>query len=52
MYYVEEMTLKEIGVVLGLAESRISQIRTAAIQQLRSRLPEEGAESAERRLIA
>lgn len=35
MYYVEEMTLKEIGEVLGVVESRVSQIRTAAIQQLR-----------------
>jgi RNA polymerase sigma factor for flagellar operon FliA len=54
MYYVEEMTLKEIGTVLGLAESRISQIRAEAIQQLRSRFmgEEAEAESAEGRLIA
>lgn len=54
MYYVEEMTLREIGVVLGLAESRISQIHTAAIRQLRCRFMGEAAEaeSAERRLIA
>ena len=54
MYYVEEMTLKEIGVVLGLAESRISQIRAEAIRQLRNRFTGEGAEaeSAEPRLIA
>jgi RNA polymerase sigma factor for flagellar operon FliA len=38
MYYVEEMTLKEIGLVLGLVESRVSQIRTAVIEGLRARM--------------
>lgn len=38
MYYVEEMTLKEIGLVLGLAESRVSQIRTGVIEGLRARM--------------
>lgn len=38
MYYVEEMTLKEIGLVLRLVESRVSQIRTAVLQVLRARL--------------
>ncbi|HTU49241.1 MAG TPA: FliA/WhiG family RNA polymerase sigma factor [Acidobacteriaceae bacterium] len=38
MYYVEEMTLKEIGLVLGLVESRVSQIRTAVLEVLRARL--------------
>jgi RNA polymerase sigma factor for flagellar operon FliA len=38
LYYVEEMTLKEIGVVLGLVESRVSQIRAAAVRTLRTRL--------------
>lgn len=38
LYYVEEMTLKEIGVVLGLVESRVSQIRAAAVIALRGRL--------------
>jgi RNA polymerase sigma factor for flagellar operon FliA len=38
MYYVEEMTLKEIGLVLGLVESRVSQIRTAVLEVLRMRL--------------
>lgn len=35
MYYVQEMTLKEIGVVLGVGEARVSQIHSAAIQELR-----------------
>jgi RNA polymerase sigma factor FliA len=38
MYYVEEMTLREIGLVLGLVESRVSQIRTAVLELLRARL--------------
>lgn len=38
LYYVEEMTLKQIGTMLGLAESRISQIRAAAVLDLRSRM--------------
>ncbi len=37
LYYVEEMTLKEIGIVLGLVESRVSQIRASAIAALRAR---------------
>lgn len=38
LYYIEEMTLKEIGVVLGLVESRVSQIRAAAVANLRMRM--------------
>lgn len=38
LYYVEEMTLKEIGTVLGLVESRVSQIRASAILTLRTRM--------------
>jgi RNA polymerase sigma factor FliA len=35
LYYYEELTLKEIGAVLEVSESRISQIHSAAIQKLR-----------------
>jgi RNA polymerase sigma factor for flagellar operon FliA len=38
LYYVEEMTMREIGLVLGLVESRVSQIRTAVIEVLRARM--------------
>ncbi len=38
LYYYEELTLKEIGQVLQLSESRISQIHTKTILSLRSRL--------------
>jgi len=38
LYYLEELTMKEVGVILDIGESRVSQIHTAAILQLRSRL--------------
>jgi len=41
LYYYEELTLKEIGQVLGITESRVSQIHTKAVATLRARLREE-----------
>lgn len=38
LYYYEELTLKEIGKVLDVTESRISQIHTKAILKLRAKL--------------
>jgi len=38
LYYLEELTMKEVGTVLGVGESRISQIHSAAIVRLRGRL--------------
>jgi RNA polymerase sigma factor for flagellar operon FliA len=38
LYYYEGMTLAEIGRVLGVTESRISQMHTAAMHRLRARL--------------
>ncbi|MBM3251123.1 MAG: FliA/WhiG family RNA polymerase sigma factor [Candidatus Nealsonbacteria bacterium] len=38
LYYFEQLTLKEIGEVLGYTESRICQIHTKAILKLRSKL--------------
>lgn len=35
MYYIECMTLKEIGKIQGLGESRISQIMSGAVRKLR-----------------
>ncbi len=38
MYYYNEMTMKEIGKVLSLTESRVSQIHTKAVMRLRGKL--------------
>jgi RNA polymerase sigma factor FliA len=38
LYYYEELTLKEIGQVMNVSESRISQIHTAAVLKLRAKL--------------
>ena len=38
LYYVEEMNLKEIGAVLEVSESRVSQMLSATIKQLRKHL--------------
>lgn len=40
LYYHEELTLKEVGAVLGVGESRVSQIHSATIIRLRARLRE------------
>jgi RNA polymerase sigma factor for flagellar operon FliA len=45
LYYYENLTLREIGEVLGVTESRISQLHTKAVLRLRSRLTEEDAEA-------
>lgn len=52
LYYVEEMTLKQIGALLGLAESRISQIRAAAVVELRARLQHSTKIPARNRAVA
>lgn len=38
LYYYENLTLNEIGSVLGVTESRVCQIHTKAVLQLRSKL--------------
>jgi RNA polymerase sigma factor for flagellar operon FliA len=38
LYYYDELTMREIGEVLGYTESRISQMHTKAILRLRARL--------------
>jgi len=40
LYYFEELTMKEVGAVLGVGESRVSQIHTMAVVRLRARLSE------------
>jgi RNA polymerase sigma factor for flagellar operon FliA len=38
LYYYDELTMKEIGSVLKLTESRVSQIHTKAVMRLRGKL--------------
>ena len=38
LYYYEELTMKEIGGVLGITESRVSQIHSKAVFRLRNKL--------------
>ncbi len=38
LYYVEELNLKEIGEVLGVSESRVSQILSTVVKKLRQQL--------------
>lgn len=38
LYYIDDLNLKEVGKIMDLTESRISQIRTSAILRLRARL--------------
>lgn len=46
LYYIEEMNLKEIGLVLGVTESRVSQLLSAIVKKLRNHLqPDNSAAS-------
>jgi len=40
LYYFEELTMKEVGAVLRIGESRVSQIHSLAVVRLRARLEE------------
>jgi RNA polymerase sigma factor for flagellar operon FliA len=42
LYYYEEMTMKEIGLTLGVVESRVSQIHASAVLHLRALLAGSG----------
>jgi RNA polymerase sigma factor FliA len=46
LYYYEELTLREIGEVLGVTESRVSQLHTKAILRLKGRLAGAGSRAA------
>jgi len=45
LYYFEELRLREIAQVLGVTESRVSQVRQSALNKLRSLLIQHGVES-------
>lgn len=40
LYYNEELTMKEVGAVLGIGEGRVSQLHSAAMARLRARMQE------------
>jgi len=46
MYYAKEMTMKEIGGVLGINESRVSQIHKSALEKMAAALQSAGITSA------
>jgi RNA polymerase sigma factor FliA len=47
LYYTNEMTMKEIGGVLGINESRVSQIHKSALEKMASALEEAGIHSSQ-----
>lgn len=46
LYYLEELTMKEVGLIMNIGESRVSQIHTAALISLRARLKQKFASDA------
>jgi RNA polymerase sigma factor for flagellar operon FliA len=46
LYYYEEMTMREIGLALGVVESRVSQVHASAVVHLRSALKDLSARGA------
>jgi RNA polymerase sigma factor FliA len=38
LYYYQETTMREIGLILGVVESRVSQVHASAVLHLRARL--------------
>jgi len=46
LYYYEEMTMREIGLALGVVESRVSQVHAAAVIHLRAALRDLAGERA------
>jgi RNA polymerase sigma factor (sigma-70 family) len=47
LYYTNEMTMKEIGELLGVNESRVSQIHKTALRKMATALQSEGICSAQ-----
>jgi RNA polymerase sigma factor for flagellar operon FliA len=50
LYYYEEMTMREIGLALGVVESRVSQMHASAVVHLRAALRDLGASGVLRKL--
>src|SRR5580693_8188091 len=51
LYYYEEMTMREIGLALGVVESRVSQVHASAVVHLRAALRDLGARASIKRKI-
>jgi RNA polymerase sigma factor for flagellar operon FliA len=49
LYYYEEMTMREIGLTLGVVESRVSQVHASAVLQLRAALRDLAGKGADER---
>ena len=45
LYYYEEMTMREIGLALGVVESRVSQVHASAVVHLRAALRDLGSQA-------
>jgi RNA polymerase sigma factor for flagellar operon FliA len=52
LYYYEEMTMREIGLAMGVVESRVSQVHASAVVHLRSALKDLAAHGAFDRPLA
>ena len=52
LYYYEEMTMREIGLALGVVESRVSQVHASAVVHLRAALKDLAAHGAFDRMRA
>jgi RNA polymerase sigma factor for flagellar operon FliA len=52
LYYFEEMTMREIGLALGVVESRVSQVHASAVVHLRAALKDLATRGAFDRLRA
>jgi RNA polymerase sigma factor for flagellar operon FliA len=52
LYYYEEMTMREIGLALGVVESRVSQVHASAVSHLRAALKDLAASGAFERSAA
>ena len=48
LYYFEELTMREIGLALGVVESRVSQIHASAVVHLRVAMQDPGLGGADR----
>ena len=43
LYYGQDLTLKEIGAVFGITESRVCQLHAQALKRLRARMEQDYA---------